>query len=110
MSADPWSNDVPVPTFGPCMVCTRCGIIVADGGRTSVCCNATLRFRVGLRTDSCTAANGPLVAITSATLSAASYALMQTRLCYGSAFGTIGRRFARPQKAAALLPSTPFEW
>jgi hypothetical protein len=27
MSADPWSDDVPVPTFGPRMVCTRCGII-----------------------------------------------------------------------------------
>jgi hypothetical protein len=30
MSADPWSDDVPVPTFGPRMVCTRCGIIGAD--------------------------------------------------------------------------------
>jgi hypothetical protein len=26
------------------------------------------------------------------------------------AFETIGQRFARPQKAAALLLSTPFEW
>jgi hypothetical protein len=30
MSADPWSDDVPVPTFGPRMVCTRCGIVGAD--------------------------------------------------------------------------------
>jgi hypothetical protein len=30
LSADPWSDDVPVPTFGPRMVCTRCGIIGAD--------------------------------------------------------------------------------
>jgi hypothetical protein len=29
LSADPWSDDVPVPTFGPRMVCTRCGIISA---------------------------------------------------------------------------------
>jgi hypothetical protein len=28
--ADPWSNNVPVPSFGPRMVCTRCGIIGAD--------------------------------------------------------------------------------
>jgi hypothetical protein len=25
MSADPWSDDVPVPTFGPRMVCGRTG-------------------------------------------------------------------------------------
>jgi hypothetical protein len=30
MSADPWPDGVPVPTFGPRMVCTRCGIIGAD--------------------------------------------------------------------------------
>jgi hypothetical protein len=30
LSADPWSNHVPVPSFGPRMVCTRCGIIGAD--------------------------------------------------------------------------------
>ena len=30
MSADRWSDDVPVPAFGPRMVCTRCGIIGAD--------------------------------------------------------------------------------
>jgi hypothetical protein len=29
LSADPWP-DVPVPMFGPRMVCTRCGIIGAD--------------------------------------------------------------------------------
>jgi hypothetical protein len=29
LSADP-SDDVTVPTFGPRMVCTRCGIIGAD--------------------------------------------------------------------------------
>jgi hypothetical protein len=28
--ADPWSDDMPVPSFGPRMVCTRCGIIGAD--------------------------------------------------------------------------------
>jgi hypothetical protein len=31
MSADPWPDHVPVPSFGPRMVCTRCGIIGADG-------------------------------------------------------------------------------
>jgi hypothetical protein len=30
MSADPWPDDVTVPTFGQRMVCTRCGIIGAD--------------------------------------------------------------------------------
>jgi hypothetical protein len=30
LSADGWPDDVPVPTFGPRMVCTRCGIIGAD--------------------------------------------------------------------------------
>jgi hypothetical protein len=30
VSADPWPDHVPVPSFGPRMVCTRCGIIGAD--------------------------------------------------------------------------------
>ena len=30
LSADRWSEDVPVPAFGPRIVCTRCGIIGAD--------------------------------------------------------------------------------
>jgi hypothetical protein len=30
LSADHWPDDVPMPTFGPRMVCTRCGIIGAD--------------------------------------------------------------------------------
>jgi hypothetical protein len=30
LSADPWPDDVPVPTFSPRMVCTRCGSIGAD--------------------------------------------------------------------------------
>jgi hypothetical protein len=34
LSADPWSDDVPVPSFGPRMVCTRCGIIGEALGRT----------------------------------------------------------------------------
>jgi hypothetical protein len=34
LCADPWSDDVPVPTFGPRMVCTRCGIIGADARPT----------------------------------------------------------------------------
>jgi hypothetical protein len=29
-SADPWPDDMPVPTFGPRMVYTRCGIIGVD--------------------------------------------------------------------------------
>jgi hypothetical protein len=28
--ADGWPDDVAVPTFGPRMVCTRCGIMGAD--------------------------------------------------------------------------------
>jgi hypothetical protein len=30
LSVDPWSDDVPVPSFRPRMVCTVCGIIGAD--------------------------------------------------------------------------------
>jgi hypothetical protein len=30
LSADSYPDHVPVPTFGPRMVCTRCGIIGAD--------------------------------------------------------------------------------
>jgi hypothetical protein len=30
LSAEPWPDNVPVPTFGPRMVCTSCGIIGAD--------------------------------------------------------------------------------
>jgi hypothetical protein len=30
VSADPWPDHVPVPAFGPRMVCTGCGIIGAD--------------------------------------------------------------------------------
>jgi hypothetical protein len=31
-SADPWPDHVPVPSFGPRMVCTRCGIIGGTAG------------------------------------------------------------------------------
>jgi hypothetical protein len=30
LRADPWPDHVPVPSFGPRMVCTRCGIVGAD--------------------------------------------------------------------------------
>jgi hypothetical protein len=30
MSTDQWADDVPVPTFAPRMVCTRCGIVGND--------------------------------------------------------------------------------
>jgi hypothetical protein len=30
LSADRWSDQVPVPSFGPRMVCTSCGIVGAD--------------------------------------------------------------------------------
>ena len=30
LERDPWPDNVPVPLFGPRMVCTRCGIIGAD--------------------------------------------------------------------------------
>jgi hypothetical protein len=30
LSVDAWPGDVPVPSFGPRMVCTGCGIIGAD--------------------------------------------------------------------------------
>jgi hypothetical protein len=30
LSVEPWPDHVRVPTFGPRMVCTRCGIIGAD--------------------------------------------------------------------------------
>jgi hypothetical protein len=32
LSADPWPDAVYVPSFGPRMVCTRCGIVGADAG------------------------------------------------------------------------------
>jgi hypothetical protein len=32
-SADRWPDHVAVPTFGPCMVCTRCGIVGAETAR-----------------------------------------------------------------------------
>jgi hypothetical protein len=34
VDATPWPDDAPVPTFGPRMVCTRCGIIAPTPGRT----------------------------------------------------------------------------
>ena len=30
LSADRWPDDVAVPTFGPRMLCTRCGIVGAN--------------------------------------------------------------------------------
>jgi hypothetical protein len=30
LSADRWPGDIAVPTFGPRMACTRCGIVGAD--------------------------------------------------------------------------------
>jgi len=30
LSAEPWPDHIPVPSFGPRMACTRCGIIDAD--------------------------------------------------------------------------------
>jgi hypothetical protein len=30
LGVDDWSDDCPVPSFGPRMVCTRCGTIGAD--------------------------------------------------------------------------------
>jgi hypothetical protein len=30
LNVEAWSDDVPVPSFGPRMVCTCCGIIGAD--------------------------------------------------------------------------------
>jgi hypothetical protein len=30
LSADRWPDDVPVPAFGPRMVCTSCGIVGGD--------------------------------------------------------------------------------
>jgi hypothetical protein len=30
LDASPWSDDVPVPAFGPRMVCTKCGAIGTD--------------------------------------------------------------------------------
>jgi hypothetical protein len=31
LSADNWPDDIPVPAFGPRMVCTKCGMVGADG-------------------------------------------------------------------------------
>ena len=41
VSADPWPDDVSVPTFGPRMVCTRCGIM---GGAARLCCRTFAYF------------------------------------------------------------------
>jgi hypothetical protein len=30
LAVDEWPDHLPVPSFGPCMACTRCGIIGAD--------------------------------------------------------------------------------
>jgi hypothetical protein len=30
LNAEPWPDDLSVPTFGPRLVCTRCGIVGAD--------------------------------------------------------------------------------
>jgi hypothetical protein len=30
LAVDRWPDDVPVPSFGRCMVCTGCGIVGAD--------------------------------------------------------------------------------
>jgi hypothetical protein len=30
MSTEAWPDDVPVPAFGPRMVCTNCGMVAAD--------------------------------------------------------------------------------
>jgi hypothetical protein len=30
LAVDRWPDDVPVPAFGPRMICTNCGIIGAD--------------------------------------------------------------------------------
>jgi hypothetical protein len=30
LAVDPWPDDMPVPAFGPRMVCTVCGIVGAD--------------------------------------------------------------------------------
>jgi hypothetical protein len=30
MSADRWPDDIAVPSFGPRMVCTKCGMVGAD--------------------------------------------------------------------------------
>jgi hypothetical protein len=30
VDAAPWPDDLPVPAFGPRMVCTNCGIVGAD--------------------------------------------------------------------------------
>jgi hypothetical protein len=35
-SPDSWPDDVPVPSFGPRMLCTRCGIIGADARPSAV--------------------------------------------------------------------------
>jgi hypothetical protein len=38
LPVDRWSDGVPVPAFGPRMVCTRCGIVGADAARTGGRC------------------------------------------------------------------------
>jgi hypothetical protein len=35
LSAERWPDDTPVPTFGPRIVCTKCGMIGADARPTA---------------------------------------------------------------------------
>ena len=45
LSVDAWRDDVPVPWFGPRMVCTGCGIVGAETRAALAAAVAGERFR-----------------------------------------------------------------
>ena len=61
LSVEPWPDHIPVPTFGPRMVCTRCGILGADARPNVSLLQCSTPLPRWAKPDSCTAAKAPLL-------------------------------------------------